>query len=461
MRVEVLNRFKTEKQTTEILKKLKNGEIDILIGTHKLLGKEVEFKDLGLLVLDEEQRFGVKDKEKIKKIKNNIDVLTLSATPIPRTLHMSLSSIRDISVIATPPKERLPIQTYVTDYSDTLLTDVSKRELSRGGKVLILFNRVSEIYTFASHVRNLLPNGSIGVAHGQMEERELSRVIDELYNNKYNIFISTTLIENGIDLPSLNTLFVVDSDKLGLSQLYQIRGRIGRGDKLAYAYLTFDRGKILTEDAFKRLEAITEFRELGSGFKIAMRDLEIRGAGNILGREQHGHMEKIGYDMYLKLLNEVTRTLNGGEVKENKEIKIEMPLDAYIAEDYVTSQEERIVFYDKISKISSSEEKDEVLKELALSNGDVPKETKNLANVALLKNLAQNFNVKLIRINTKECLVYFYKSEEIIDKRLSKMGEFYPFSLKFEELPILKLQTDENVENKMKTLIKMFERALT
>ena len=461
VRVEVLNRFKTEKQTTEILKKLKNGEIDILIGTHKLLGKEVEFKDLGLLVLDEEQRFGVKDKEKIKKIKNNIDVLTLSATPIPRTLHMSLSSIRDISVIATPPKERLPIQTYVTDYSDTLLTDVSKRELSRGGKVLILFNRVSEIYTFALHVRNLLPNGSIGVAHGQMEERELSRVIDELYNNKYNIFISTTLIENGIDLPSLNTLFVVDSDKLGLSQLYQIRGRIGRGDKLAYAYLTFDRGKILTEDAFKRLEAITEFRELGSGFKIAMRDLEIRGAGNILGREQHGHMEKIGYDMYLKLLNEVTRTLNGGEVKENKEIKIEMPLDAYIAEDYVTSQEERIVFYDKISKISSSEEKDEVLKELALSNGDVPKETKNLANVALLKNLAQNFNVKLIRINTKECLVYFYKSEEIIDKRLSKMGEFYPFSLKFEELPILKLQTDENVENKMKTLIKMFEKALS
>ena len=461
VRVEVLNRFKTQKETNEILKKLKNGEIDILIGTHKILGKEVEFKDIGLLVLDEEQRFGVKDKEKIKKLKQNIDVLTLSATPIPRTLHLSLSNIRDISVIATPPKDRLPIQTYVTDYSDQLLVDTSRRELSRGGKVLILFNRVMDIYNFASHVKNLLPEGKIGVAHGQMMEKELARVIDDLYNNKYNIFISTTLIENGVDLPSLNTLFVLDSDKLGLSQLYQIRGRIGRGDKLAYAYLTFDRGKILTEEAYKRLEAITEFRELGSGFKIAMRDLEIRGAGNILGKEQHGHLEKIGYDMYLKLLDEVTRSLKGDKDLEAKEIKIEMPIDAYINEDYIESQEERIVFYDKISHISTQKEKEEVLKELSLSNGDVPKETKNLCEIALLKNLAQNFNVKLIRINQKECLVYFYKSKEIIDKRLSKMGDFYSFSLKFEELPILKLNSDESVENKMKILIEMFSRALS
>lgn len=460
VRIEVLNRFKSQKETNEILKRLKDGEIDILIGTHKILGKEVKFKDVGLLVLDEEQRFGVRDKEKIKKLKQNIDVLTLSATPIPRTLHMSLSSIRDISIIATPPKDRLPIQTYVTDYSDQLLVDVSRRELSRGGKVLILFNRVMDIYNFASHVKTILPEGKVGVAHGQMMEKELARVIDELYDNKYNIFISTTLIENGIDLPSLNTLFVLDSDKLGLAQLYQIRGRIGRGDKLAYAYLTFDRGKFLTEDAYKRLEAITEFRELGSGFKIAMRDLEIRGAGNILGKEQHGHMQKIGYDMYLKLLDEVTRSLKGGKQVEAKEIKIEMPLDAYINEDYITSQEERIVFYDKISNISSFKEKEEVLKELKLSNGDVPKETENLCEIALLKNLAQNFNVKLIRINSKECSVYFYKSEEIIDKRLSKMSEYYDFSLKFEDLPILKLQGGESVENKMKTLVEMFSKAL-
>ena len=460
VKVEILNRFKTEKETKKILEDLKNGKIDILIGTHKMLGKEVKFKDLGLLVLDEEQRFGVKDKEKIKETKKNIDVITLSATPIPRTLHMSLSNIRDISVIATPPKDRLPIQTYVTDYSDQLLEDVSKRELARGGKVLILFNRVLDINSFASRVRALIPNAKVGVAHGQMMEKELSRVISELYDDKYNIFISTTLIENGIDLPSLNTLFVVDSDQLGLSQLYQIRGRIGRGDKLAYAYLTFDRGKVLTEDAYKRLEAITEFRELGSGFKIAMRDLEIRGAGNILGKEQHGHMEKVGYDMYIKLLDEVTRGLKGGQKQGAKEIKVELPLDAYINEEYISSQEERIIFYDKISQVSSTSERDHVLKELKSTYGDVPKETINLLNIALLKNLAVNFNVKLIKITSKECLVYFYKSKEIIDKRLSKMGDFYNFSLKFADLPILKLNVEDNVENKMKILEEMFIKAL-
>ena len=460
IRIEILNRFKTEKETKDILERLKSGKIDILIGTHKILGKNVEFKDIGLLVLDEEQRFGVKDKEKIKELKKNIDVLTLSATPIPRTLHMSLSNIRDISVIATPPKDRLPIQTYVTDYSDQLLVDVSKRELSRGGKVLILFNRVLDIYNFAAHVRNLMPEAKLGIAHGQMMEKELARVINELYDDKYNVFISTTLIENGVDLPSLNTLFVIDSDKLGLSQLYQIRGRIGRGDRLAYAYLTFDRGKVLTEDAYKRLEAITEFRELGSGFKIAMRDLEIRGAGNILGKEQHGHMQKIGYEMYVRLLDEVTRNLKGGQEESAKEIKIELPLDAYISEDYIQSQDERIIFYDRISHISSEEEKVALLKELAETNGDVPKETENLCDIALLKNLAVKFNVKLIKISNKECLVYFYKSKEIIDKRLSKMGEFYNFSLKFEQLPILKLNEDTNVENKVKILQKMFADAL-
>ena len=460
IRIEKFNRFKSEAETKQILEKLKKGEIDILIGTHKLLGKNVQFKDIGLLVLDEEQRFGVKDKEKIKELKKNIDVLTLSATPIPRTLHMSLTNIRDISVIATPPKDRLPIQTYVTDYSDQLLVDVSKRELSRGGKVLILFNKVAEIYNFASHVRNLLPNALVGVAHGQMMEKELSKVISDLYDDKFNVFISTTLIENGIDLPQLNTLFVIDSDHLGLSQLYQIRGRIGRGDRLAYAYLTYDKGKVLTEDAYKRLEAITEFRELGSGFKIAMRDLEIRGAGNILGKEQHGHMEKIGYDLYVKLLDEVTRGLKDGKETSAKEIKVELPLDAYISEDYISSQEERIIFYDKISQISSYRERDMILAELKETNGDVPKETENLCNIALLKNLATNFNVKLIKITAKECLVYFYKSKEIIDKRLSKMGEFYNISLKFEELPILKLNSNENVERKMKILQEMFEKAL-
>ncbi len=460
LRVEVLNRFKTDKQTKEICKRLAEGKIDILVGTHKMLNENVKFKDLGLLVLDEEQRFGVKDKEKIKKIKTDVDVLTLSATPIPRTLHMSLSGIRDISIIATPPRDRLPIQTYVSPYSDQLLQDVVSRELSRNGKALVLFNKVAEIYNFRSHVASLLPQAKIGVAHGQMMEQELSKVINDLYEDKFNLFISTTLIENGVDLPALNTLFVVDCDMLGLSQLYQIRGRIGRSDKLAYAYLTYNGGKVLTEDAYKRLEAIKEFRELGSGFKIAVRDLEIRGAGNILGKEQHGHMQKVGYDMYVRLLEEVTKEISGHKMASEKEIKMELVLDAYISEDYVSSQEERIIFYNKISKIASKEEFDEVKSQLKDSFGELPQETLNLCKIAFLKNLASQFNVQKIKINGFDTLVYFYKSEEIIDERLSKISKFYDACLKFEELPILKLNIKGKVVQKVETLIEMFLNAI-
>ncbi|MDE6583729.1 MAG: transcription-repair coupling factor, partial [Clostridia bacterium] len=460
LRIEVLNRFKTEKQTKEIYQRLQEGKIDILIGTHKILNENLKFQDLGLLVLDEEQRFGVKDKEKIKRLKTDIDVLTLSATPIPRTLHMSLSGIRDISVIATPPRDRLPIQTYVSPYSDQLLQDVISRELSRNGKALILFNRVAQIYEFRNHVASLLPNASIGVAHGQMEEAELAKVINELYDGKFNVLISTTLIENGIDLPTLNTLFVVDCDSLGLSQLYQIRGRIGRADKLAYAYLTYDGGRVLTEDAYKRLEAIKEFRELGSGFKIAIRDLEIRGAGNILGKEQHGHMQKVGYDMYVKLLEEVTKENSGQKSGNEKEIKLELMLDAYISEDYVSSQSERIIFYNRISRISTQKEYDQVVGQFEESCGAVPAEVENLCKIAFLKNLAGNFNVKKIKVNNAECLIYFYKSEEIIDKRLSNVGKFYDTCLKFEELPILKVNAKGKVRDKVDLLIEMFLTAL-
>lgn len=460
LRIEVLNRFKTDSQTKEIYKRLAEGQIDILIGTHKILNENLRFKDLGLLVLDEEQRFGVKDKEKIKKMKSDIDVLTLSATPIPRTLHMSLSGIRDISVIATPPRDRLPIQTYVSPYSDQLLQDVVSRELSRNGKALILFNKVAEIYNFRSHVASILPQAKIGVAHGQMMEQELSKIIADLYDDKFNLFISTTLIENGVDLPTLNTLFVVDCDMLGLSQLYQIRGRIGRSDRLAYAYLTYDGGKVLTEDAYKRLEAIKEFRELGSGFKIAMRDLEIRGAGNILGKEQHGHMQKVGYDMYVRLLEEVTKELSGAKTKNQKEIKMELVLDAYISEDYISSQEERIVFYNKISQISSAEEYRQVQQQLVESNGDMPVEVENLCKIAYLKNLAGELNVQKIKINSVDCAVYLYKSEEIIDKRLSEVSKFYDTCLKFEQTPILKVNVQGKVIEKVDLLIEMFSNAL-
>lgn len=461
LRIEILNRFKTEKQTREIYKRLEEGKIDILIGTHKILNENIRFKDLGLLVLDEEQRFGVKDKEKIKKMKTDIDVLTLSATPIPRTLHMSLTGIRDISVIATPPRDRLPIQTYVSPYSDQLLQDVVSRELSRNGKALVLFNRVAEIYQFRNHVASLLPQAKIGVAHGQMMEQELAKAINDLYEDKFNLFISTTLIENGVDLPTLNTLFVVDCDMLGLSQLYQIRGRIGRSDKLAYAYLTYNGGKVLTEDAYKRLEAIKEFRELGSGFKIAVRDLEIRGAGNILGKEQHGHMQKVGYDMYVRLLEEVTKELSGEKTHSEKEIKMELVLDAYISEEYIPSQEERIVFYNKISNIASKDAYEQVTAQLRESNGDLPIEVENLCKIAYLKNLASLFNVQKIKINNTDCSVYFYKSEDIIDERLSNVGKFYDTYLKFENVPVLKVNAKGKVVDKVNLLIEMFENALS
>lgn len=461
LRIEILNRFKTEKQAREIYKRLEEGKIDILIGTHKILNENIRFKDLGLLVLDEEQRFGVKDKEKIKKMKTDIDVLTLSATPIPRTLHMSLTGIRDISVIATPPRDRLPIQTYVSPYNDQLLQDVVSRELSRNGKALVLFNRVAEIYQFRNHVASLLPQAKIGVAHGQMMEKELAKAINELYEDKFNLFISTTLIENGVDLPTLNTLFVVDCDMLGLSQLYQIRGRIGRSDKLAYAYLTYNGGKVLTEDAYKRLEAIKEFRELGSGFKIAVRDLEIRGAGNILGKEQHGHMQKVGYDMYVRLLEEVTKELSGEKTHSEKEIKMELVLDAYISEEYIPSQEERIVFYNKISNIASKDAYEQVTAQLRESNGDLPVEVENLCKIAYLKNLASLFNVQKIKINNTDCSVYFYKSEDIIDERLSKVGKFYDTYLKFENVPVLKVNAKGKVVDKVNLLTEMFENALS
>lgn len=459
VRIEILNRFKSEKQTAEIYRKLAEGKVDLLIGTHKILNEKLKFKDLGLLVLDEEQRFGVKDKEKIKKIKTDIDVLTLSATPIPRTLHMSLSGIRDISVIATPPKDRLPIQTYVSPYSDQLLQDVVSRELSRGGKALVLFNKVADIYQFRAHVAHLVPQAQIGVAHGQMMEQELSKVIAELYDDKYNLFISTTLIENGVDLPTLNTLFVVDCDHLGLSQLYQIRGRIGRSDKLAYAYLTYDGSRVLTEDAYKRLEAIKEFRELGSGFKIAMRDLEIRGAGNVLGKEQHGHMQKVGYDLYVKLLEEVTKEMSGGHSASEKEIKMELTLDAFISEAYIQSQEERIVFYNKISQIASAEDYQKVCENLVEGYGDMPTEIENLCKIAYLKNLAKDFDVCKIKINSKDCLVYFYKTEQIIDERLSKVVKFYDACLKFEQLPMLSVNSSGRILDKLNLLIEIFSNA--
>ncbi len=458
-RVEVINRFKTSLQIKEILRRFKEGEIDMLIGTHRLLSSDVEYHDLGLLILDEEQRFGVEHKEKIKDKHRNVDVLTLSATPIPRTLNMSLSGIRDISVIETPPRDRLPIQTYVSEESDQLLKDVITRELSRGGQAFVVYNRVESIEEFASHLRKLLPNASIGVAHGQMQERLLENVIDRLYKGQYNVLISTTLIENGINLPLANTMVVIEADRLGLSQLYQLRGRIGRSDRLSYAYLTYIKDKHLTDEAYKRLEAIKEFSQLGSGFKIAMRDLELRGAGNIFGKEQHGHIAKVGYDMFVKLLDEEVKDIKGERVIKKSDVKLEITLSAFISEDYIADNEQRIVYYTRISELSTRGEIKSLEESLKDGYGQLPKEVDALCHLAYLRNLASIYDVQKIRINKFESLVFLDKKEDIIDQRLAKnLGEFKG-KLVFDSQVKIKFDWDLSVEEKLNKMIEFFEKA--
>ena len=382
VKVAVLNRFKSGKEQSEIVAKLKTGEIDFVIGTHRLLSADVGFRDLGLLVLDEEQRFGVEHKEKIKLLKNNVDTLTLTATPIPRTLHMSLSGIRDISTINTPPKERLPVQTYVTEETDTLLRDALLREINRGGQAFVLYNRVESIAAFALRLKKLLPEVRFTVAHGQMNETALENAVMEFYRGESDVLVSTTIIENGVDLPRANTLIVIDADRLGLSTLYQLKGRVGRSSRLAHAYFTFRRDKVLSETAYKRLTSIMEFAELGSGFKIAMRDLEIRGAGNVLGREQHGHMDKVGYELYTKLLKEEM----GEEV--SKAMELDIRVSAYIPEDYISAPSLRMDAYKEIAEISSPEEEARVKAELVDLYGELPMEVEDLISIAAAKSAA-------------------------------------------------------------------------
>ncbi len=388
VQIAVLNRFKSAKETSKILDGLLTGNIDIVCGTHRILSKDVEFKNLGLIILDEEQKFGVGDKEKLKLKYPNVDVLTLSATPIPRTLSMSLSGIRDISVISTPPSERQPIQTYVTEYSEGLVKDAILREISRDGQVFVLFNSVEHIYTFAEKLRKIVPEAKISVAHGQMPAKLLEEVVFNFYNKQSDVLVCTTIIENGIDIDNANTIIIVDADKLGLSQLYQIRGRVGRGSKMAYAYLTYNKSKILTEEAYKRLDAISEFCEFGSGFKLAMRDLEIRGGGNILGAEQSGHLQKIGYDLYTKLLSDAVKELRGEKVEKEADVLIKVALDAFVPESYISTSEDRMIAYKRISGVNSNESAEKLKLELTSIYGKVPEVVLNLISISLVRQLA-------------------------------------------------------------------------
>ena len=395
--VDMLSRFRTDSEARKIIKELKTGRIDVVIGTHKLFNKEIKFKDLGLLVIDEEQRFGVGHKEKIKSLYPQVDILTLSATPIPRTLHMSLTGIRDISTIEEPPEQRYPVQTYVLEYRADVIEDAVIRELARDGQVFYLFNRVKGIQARASKLQEMFPQAKVGYAHGQLSERQLERIILSFINKEFDILVCTTIIESGIDMPNVNTIIVEDADRLGLAQLYQLRGRVGRSNRLAYAYLTYRKDKVLNEVAEKRLKAIREFTEFGSGFKIAMRDLQIRGAGNLLGPQQHGHMEAVGYDTYVKLLEETIKELKGLKVREENEVFIEFMLDAYLDSNYIQDEQSRLDMYKTIAAIETEDEAMDVCDELIDRYGEIPKETSNLIEIALVKSLAGSCGFNMVR----------------------------------------------------------------
>ena len=452
--VEVLNRFKSPAEQDKTLARLKAGKIDLIIGTHRLLSDDVKFKDLGLLILDEEQRFGVEHKEKIKNMKSDIDCLTMTATPIPRTLHMSLSGIRDISTIETPPTNRLPVQTYVVEETETLIRDACVRELSRGGQVFILYNRVESIYTFAAKIGEIVPEGKISVAHGRMDKAVLENSIMKFYGGETDILVSTTIIENGIDLPRANTLIVIDADRLGISQLYQLRGRVGRGSALAHAYFTFKPEKVMTETASKRLQAIMEFTELGSGFKIAMRDLEIRGAGSVLGREQHGHMDKVGYELYAKLLKE---ELTG---EEQTVADLDIRADAFIPEKYIEASASRLDCYKQIAEIRSVDDYKRVCLSMEENYGKMPQEVLNLLVIAVLKSYAAKFNVRRIAAGAKGGKMELPSVNSLADARLAAALEKFPsVRLDMSKAPVLDFPAGKDAQQVMLAMTKFLRFA--
>lgn len=403
IRVCVVNRFLTSSQTKAVFDAIERGECDMVIGTHKLLSDNLIFRKLGLVILDEEQKFGVEHKDKLKKVCNNVNVITLSATPIPRTLNMALSGIRDISVIETPPKERLSTIVNVVEYSEDIIRQAIDRELDRGGQVLILYNKVQSIYAFASKIKEMYPSVNIACAHGQMPEHELEIEIGKLYDGQTTILVATTIIENGVDLPNANTLIVVDAQELGLSTLYQLKGRVGRSDRQAYAIFTYPGARMLSEDAYKRLSAISQFAGLGSGFKIALKDLEIRGAGSVLGLEQSGHMQKIGYHMYIELLNQAIGEMQG--LDSAVDTKVETDLDAYIPTDYIQKDYLRVRMYNKISKLKSDAEYEELYRNMSDVFGNVPDSVVNIMRIGLIKNIAGGLHIiKVVYKKTNKCL---------------------------------------------------------
>ena len=431
IRVDVLNRFRTPKEQKQILEKLEKGELDVVIGTHRILSKDVKFKNLGFLIIDEEHRFGVKDKEKIKEIKTNVDVLTMTATPIPRTLHMSILGIRDMSVIYEPPQNRKPVQTYVLEYDDEIVREAITKELEHDGQVFYLFNNVEGIEAKANKIQALVPEAKIGVAHGQMSGRELEEIMQDFIDKKINVLVCTTILESGIDIPNANSIIVENADRLGLAQLYQIRGRVGRSEKQGYAYIMYKKDKLLSEVADKRLKAIKEFTEFGSGFKIAMRDLEIRGAGSILGEMQHGHMEQVGYDMYCKLLDQVVKEMKGIQVEEEIDVQLDLDVSSYIPDEFIEDSNQKIEIYQEIALCKNEDEIKDITDSIIDRYGNMPKEIEKLLDIARIRNACRAKNI--IKVAQKSDKVIFYFDEKafdfsVVDKLLKKYGMRIKFS---------------------------------
>ena len=454
--VELLNRFKTKKEQDEIIKKLKLGEVDVVVGTHRLLSEDVNFKDLGLLIIDEEHRFGVKDKEKIKKLRTNIDVLTMTATPIPRTLHMSIVGVRDMSVIYEPPHNRKPVQTYVLEYDQEVITEAITKEIERGGQVFYLFNQVEGIEKKANEISMLVPEAKVGFAHGKMSGRELEEIMESFINHEINVLVCTTILESGIDIPNANTIIVENADRLGLAQLYQIRGRVGRSDKQAYAYITYKRDKLLSEVADKRLKAIKEFTEFGSGFKIAMRDLEIRGAGSMLGEMQHGHMEQVGYDTYCKLLDEVIKEMQGIEVVEEQDVQIDLAVSSYIPDNFIENSSQKIEIYQNIALCRTEEELQNVIDEVIDRYGRLPKELENLIDIARIKQLARKANILKIAQRENGIVFYFVKEKikpEMVNTLITKYPMLVKFSNAVEPYVTLRIKENEDIIEKAKEFL--------
>jgi transcription-repair coupling factor (superfamily II helicase) len=459
--VEMLSRFRTPKQQESIIKRVKRGEIDVLIGTHKLLSKSIEFRDLGLLIIDEEQRFGVAQKEKLKEMSKNVDVLTLSATPIPRTLNMAMNGISDMSILDEAPGERRPVQTYVLEHDDGVIFDAMNKELLRGGQVLYLYNKVEDIAFAAARISNALPDARVAFAHGKMEKDELEDIWQMLVRGEIDILVCTTIIETGIDLPNANTLIIENADRMGLSQLHQIRGRVGRSARQAYAYFTYRAGKALSEIATKRLQAIREFAEFGAGFKVAIRDLEIRGAGNLLGAEQHGYIDSVGYDLYVKLLNEAVLEQTGRAPKAELETTVDIKINANIPESYIKVSSQRMEMYKKISLISEPSDMQDVMDEFLDRFGDMPKETERLVKISLIRALASKCEIKRIEYNNASLIFSVDKPELSILSELFEKHSGINFRAVGSPSFIYRLKHGEDVVTRALNIVKDYYTVMT